>query len=110
MSERGNTEEGCATWVNAEGGEHKKYAFVACSFCGLTYPEHRKLDTRCQEGVELDVKIALTEAQQKLHTIFALVEAHYEEAYYRRTSADKKLWQAVLELKGGPPDLKEAVG
>ena len=99
MSERGNTEEGCATWVNAEGGEHKKYAFVACSFCGLTYPEHRKLDTRCQEGVELDVKIALTEAQQKLHTIFALVEAHRTEQHYRKSHADLRLWEAVLGLK-----------
>ena len=59
----------------------------------------RKLDTRCQEGVELDVKIALTEAQQKLHTIFALVESHRTEQHYRKSHADLRLWEAVLGLK-----------
>ena len=71
-----------------------------CFFCGLTYQEHIGLDTMCQKDpYVLELRISLAEAQAKLDAIFALVETHQDEAYYRRTTADKKLWQAVLGLK-----------
>ena len=60
-----------------------KYTPPICPSCGVTYQNHFGLIGTCE----------------KLQKIFALVEAHYEEAYYRRTTADKKLWQAVLGLK-----------
>ena len=61
-----------------------------CKHCGIPFSEHLGVTPTCAQHME---------AQKKLQTIFALVEAHYEEAYYRRTTADKKLWQAVLGLK-----------
>ena len=66
----------------------------------------RKLDTRCQEGVELDVKIALTEAQQKLHTIFALVEDYLNGQPHSssRTGAAKEMCEKILELKDKEDD------
>ena len=61
-----------------------------CKHCGIPFSEHLGVTPTCAQHIE---------AQNKLNRIFALVEAHYEEAYYRRTTADKKLWQAVLGLK-----------
>ena len=51
-----------------------------CPSCGVVYHNHLGVDGTCK----------------KLQQIFALVEAHRNEQYYRRSHADLRLWEAVL--------------
>lgn len=51
-----------------------------CPSCNTPYRDHLGLIGTCG----------------KLQEIFALVEAHRTEQYYRRSHADLRLWEAVL--------------
>ena len=70
-------------WSKVETKAEDKEVAPTCPSCNTPYRDHLGLWGTCK----------------KLQEIFALVEAHQDEAYYRRTTADKKLWQAVLGLK-----------
>jgi len=70
-------------WSKVETKAEDKEDAPTCPSCNTPYRDHLGLIGTCA----------------KLQAIFALVEAHHEEAYYRRTNADQKLWQGVLSLR-----------
>lgn len=61
-----------------------------CKHCGIPFSKHLGVTPTCAQHME---------AQKKLQTIFALVEAHRTEQHYRKSHADLRLWEAVLGLK-----------
>ena len=70
-------------WSKVETKAEDKEVAPTCPSCNTPYRDHLGLIGTCG----------------KLQEIFALVEAHRTEQYYRRSHADLRLWEAVLGLK-----------